>query len=266
MRNSSKNKKSRGLFWWIGILISTCMMVGGILCFLQYFKESKDARDLYTEIAEIHDKYSNIVENTEVIIGSSLTEKDFLDECKELYEINDDIVGWICFPETTINYPVMQTSLSNRDYYLYRDFYKRSNKYGCIYAAEDCDVFEPSDNVTLYGHHMGDGSMFAGLDAYKDKEYWEGHQTFTFDTLYEHHIYQIISVFKISADDDSFRYHMFTDALDEEEFNEFIANIKSRQFYETEIPVEYGDKIVCLSTCEYTLYNGRFVVVGKRIS
>ena len=28
---------------------------------------------------------------------------------------------------------------------------------------------------------------------------------------------------------------------------------------------EYGDKLLCLSTCEYTLGNGRFVVVAKRV-
>ena len=56
------------------------------------------------------------------------------------------------------------------------------------------------------------------------------------------------------------------DAESEEEFNEFIATIKRLSFYDTGITPVYGDKIICLSTCEYTLENGRLVVAAYRIS
>ena len=38
-------------------------------------------------------------------------------------------------------------------------------------------------------------------------------------------------------------------------------------FYDTGITPQYGDKLICLSTCEYTLGggNGRFVVCAYRI-
>ena len=56
------------------------------------------------------------------------------------------------------------------------------------------------------------------------------------------------------------------DAFDQEEFDEFIATAKELSFYDTGITPKYGDKIICLSTCEYTLPNGRFVVAAVRIS
>ena len=183
-----------------------------------------------------------------------------------IYAINSDTVGWIKIPDTKINYPVVQ-SKDQRDYYLNRSFYKKWSAWGAIYAREECDINAPSDNITLYGHHMQDGSMFAGLDKFKKKDFWEDHQTFTFDTLYEHHTYQIIAVFKTSANlDEGFMYHKFSDAQSEEEFNEFVATVKKLAFYDTGLTAEYGDKLLCLSTCEYTLNNGRFVVVAKRIS
>ena len=52
----------------------------------------------------------------------------------------------------------------------------------------------------------------------------------------------------------------------EEEFNEFIATIKDLSFYDTGITPVYGDKIICLSTCEYSQDNGRLVVAAVRIS
>ena len=46
-----------------------------------------------------------------------------LPEYAELYEMNNDVVGWLAIEGTQINYPVMQTP-DSRDYYLHRDFYR----------------------------------------------------------------------------------------------------------------------------------------------
>lgn len=195
------------------------------------------------------------------------TEPTILPEYQELYEMNNDLVGWIKIPETNVDYPVMQ-SPDNPNYYLDRNFYKEKSRLGAIYVREACDVFKPSDNVVIYGHYISNGkSMFAHLHKFSKKSFWKDHQTFTFDTLYEHHTYQIISVFKTSANaGQGYPYHRFNDAKNAEEFDEFIKSIKKIDFYETGISAEYGDKLVTLSTCEYTLDNGRLVVVAKRIS
>ena len=195
------------------------------------------------------------------------TEPQILEQYQAVYELNNDMVGWIEVPGTKVNYPVMQTP-GNKDYYLKRDFYHNWSEWGSIYAREVCDINKPSDNVVLYGHHMADGSMFAQLETrYKKQSFWEEHQYLTFDTLYEHHTYQIIAVFRTSANvGQGFSYHIFNEADSEEEFNEFIAEVKRLALYDTGLTAEYGDKLLTLSTCEYTLDNGRFVVVAKRIS
>lgn len=198
--------------------------------------------------------------------GGDTSESTILPEYQAVYELNPDMVGWIKIEGTKVDYPVMQTP-DNEDYYLYHNFNKEWSLWGAIYAREECDIFTPSDNITLYGHHMRDGSMFAQLDKFKNKSFWEEHKTFTFDTLYEHHTYEIIAVFKTSAiTGEGFAYHKFSQASSEEEFNEFISTVKSLQFYDTGVTAEYGDMLLTLSTCEYTLEEGRFVVVAKRIS
>ena len=63
-----------------------------------------------------------------------------------------------------------------------------------------------------------------------------------------------------------FAYHLMADAKDEAEFNKFVATCKELSFYDTGITPVYGDKLLCLSTCEYTIDNGRFVVAAVRIS
>ncbi len=182
-----------------------------------------------------------------------------------VYDLNPDVVGWIRIDGTRVNYPVMHTP-NSPDYYLKKDFDREYSEWGSIYMREECDIWEPSDNITLYGHCMRDGSMFADLHEYLEKDFWEGHQLIYFDTLYDYHVYEIFAVFKTSADlGEGFRYHMFVDAESEKEFNDFVSECKKLSFYDTGITPTYGDKLISLSTCEYTLDNGRLVVVARRI-
>lgn len=205
-----------------------------------------------------------VSELVEVIDTNTGTHAWVLPEYAELFAMNPDMVGWIVIEDTTVNYPVMQTP-DRTDYYLYRDFYKKDSKHGCIYAREQCDV-NTSDNVVIYGHRMKDGSMFNNLLHYGKFDYYESHKYIQFDTLTERHTYEILAVFKTVATERGFDYHLFNDAADAADFDEFVAECKALSLYDTGVDAQYGDKLITLSTCEYSQDNGRMVIVAKRIN
>jgi sortase B len=189
-----------------------------------------------------------------------------LPEYADLYLMNTDLVGWIRIEDTQINYPVMQTP-DSVDFYLKRDFEKASSQSGCIYVREQCDVFAPSDNLTIYGHNMRNGTMFHDLAKFRSKSFWETHRTFTFDTIIAHHTYEIVAVFTTTASvGKGFAYHQFVNAQDEADFDRFINTAKKLALYETGVTATYGDKLITLSTCEYSQVNGRLVVLAKRVT
>ena len=192
-------------------------------------------------------------------------ESEILFRYRSLYTINNDMVGFIEIPGTSIKYPVVQSPYS-ANYYLRRNFYKRSATCGTIYVREACDVNKPSDNITIYGHKMTNGTMFADLHKYKDKEFWQDHTSIYFDTLTEYHTYEIFAVFQTEANQgNSFNYHLFDDAKDEAEFNQFVKSCKALSYYETGITPTYGDKLITLSTCDKSMDDGRLVVVARRV-
>ncbi len=188
-----------------------------------------------------------------------------LDKYKELCRMNGDMAGWISIEGTKISYPVMHTP-GNPDYYLDHSFEKEYSAYGVPFAAGHCSPLLPSDNIIIYGHHMRNGTMFSGLEDYEDKDFYERHKTICFDTLAETGKYEVMAVFKTTVyDQEGFRFYLFANAETGEEFKEYVEKCKELSLYDTGVGAEYGDKLVTLSTCEYSHKNGRFVVVAKRI-
>ncbi len=270
----------KGLYYglltlFIGIFLISASYLG------IYFYNSMAAQNEYNKLSQLVSQGKDQPQSTVPYIppmqfeapssGETVPEETgsgnmILPEYAPLYLFNSDIVGWIQIEGTKIDYPVMQSPYE-KDYYLKRDFDKQSNKHGCIYVRETCDVFTPSDNVTIYGHHMRDGSMFAALMKYRKQEFFEEHRYIRFDTLLERHTYEVIAVFKTSGySDEGFAYHRFENAADAEEFDAYVAKCKQLSFYDTGVDAQYVDKLITLSTCEYSLSNGRLVVVAKRVS
>ena len=91
--------------------------------------------------------------------------------------------------------------------------------------------------------------------------------TIRFDTLSSLGEYEIVAVFKTVAYAESgFKYYHFVDAAGEDDFNAFVGQCKALALYDTGVGAEYGDKLLTLSTCEYSRTNGRMVVVAKLIT
>ena len=233
---------------------------------IKHYTESAKQEALYDSLAEIVETEPD--ENVEPAEPIQYTEtKTILPEYTELFTQNSDMVGWITVENTKINYPVMQ-SKNEPNFYLKHGFDKAYTDYGCPYVQENCDVQEPSDNLIIYGHHMNDGSMFAGLMKFTDKAFWKQHKRISFNTLTDVQEYEVIAVFKTfvySNSPDSFKYYHFVDAENEDEFNAYVEKCRELSLYDTGVSAEYGDKLISLSTCEYSRTNGRLVVVAKLV-
>lgn len=210
----------------------------------------------------------------------TLPQAEMLHSMQKLYEINDDIIGWLTIEDSVIDYPVMQTP-EDEEYYLDRDFDKNYNSNGCLIMDTDsvvgsgtkendyADGTLPSTNLIIHGHHMKNGEMFGNLDKYKNINYFKDHRIIKFSSLYENREYEVCAVFLsqvyLKTQTDVFKFYNFFEAENEEEFNDFYNNIKELSLYDTGVKAKYGDEFITLSVCAYHVENGRLVVVGKRI-
>ena len=242
------------------IKISIVILLIGIMLISSYFiykdfKEDKEQENIFEEL-------ENIVTTNET--DEEKEQKEDNINLNELYKINNDIVGWLEIENTNMNYPVMQTK-DRPDYYLRKNFYKEYSVFGTPYIDENCDI-ENGNNLIIYGHHINGNKMFGELENYKNEEYYNKHKFIEFYTLNEKAEYEIISVFKTTVyNDKGFKYYQYYNLENEKEFETFINKCKELSLYDTQKIAKYGDKLLTLSTCEYSQSNGRLVVVARKI-
>lgn len=246
----------------------TLIKLSAVLFASLFFVSAYQVMGWYQESRQSRQKFEAI----EALLGSSVPAvglsgsaddgvQPILSEYLAVYEANTDFVGWVEIEGTKINYPVLQ-SPDDPDFYLKHNFEKQYSAYGTPYMQSDCDLLT-SDNLLLYGHSMKDGSMFTNLKKYRDVEFYRAHSSIRFDTRYSYGTYEIIAAFSTTANDGGFAYNAFVNASDEAEFDAYIAKCKELTPYEIETTAQYGDRLITLSTCEYTHNNGRMVVVAK---
>ena len=162
----------------------------------------------------------------------------------------------------------MQTN--NNDYYMTYNYKKEYSKDGALFLDKAYDWNIPSTNLLIYGHNnIGSSEMFVELLKYKKEDFYKAHKTIKFTTTSEESEYEIIAVFKSRVyyqhEQNVFRYYYFINANNETEFNSFVSNAKKASLYKIDATATYGDQLMTLSTCEYSVKDGRFAVVARKI-
>ena len=247
--------------WLAGLLfiVSVVLLTISIYFLMGMFLQERQDNQLQHQLQEmLQEKSDEIGEDSS---GDSLAQIDA--GILALHEENPDCIGWITIDGTRIDYPVMYRP-GDKNYYLHRDFNGEYSVNGCLYLAEEC-VPGDSDNLIIYGHHMNSGKMFADLEKYKDEDFYKEHPMIQFRTIWGNEEYEILAAFTTPVyTGNDFNYYNFIKAQKGEDYEYFIREIKRKGIYETKVTACYGEKLLTLSTCEYSQKNGRMVVVAKK--
>lgn len=225
---------------------------------------NNESKDDYKSVASSY--ASNIEDSTEITSPSeiNINKPENPVDFDALIKKNPDIYSWIYMPETQINYPVCRHATED-NFYLDHDIYGNYSYAGAIYS-QFCNSREYSDRVTvLYGHNMADGSMFANLHRFKDKDFFDENKYFYIYTEDRKLTYEIVSAFVY---DDRHIMNTF-DFSDDKVFEDYLAMIKNPRSVSSnvrdEVSLDINDKIVVLSTC-LNSGDGRYLVQGVLIN
>jgi len=171
---------------------------------------------------------------------------------------NDDIIGHIWVPGTTIDYLVAQGT--DNDFYLYHDLHGRRYAPGSIFLDYLADIHTPGDqNWVLYGHNMRRNHKFHMMRNFLNQDFFFANRYIHFSTIYADYVFEIFAVYVTHI---SFYYtwNVFDD------WGWKIQEFKDRSRFDPGITVTGDDRVLTLSTCDTGYRNNRIVMHGVLIS
>jgi sortase B len=174
-----------------------------------------------------------------------------------LKAINPDIVGWVMIPGTRINYPIVQAG--DNDFYLKHLFDKTYNEAGAIFLDGENDPTITGQNNIIYGHNLIDGSMFAGLKAYREQDFFDAHRTILLATPEKSYRLEVDAALVCDANDKIRRFG-FADRAD---FDAYAEMLLEYAVINTLPPGEIPERLYCFATCTDSDYSKRMVVLAS---
>ena len=178
---------------------------------------------------------------------------------------NSRTVGWLKVGNI-VDTPVVRGEGS---FYLNHNFLREHATGGTVFLDEHCSIWPKDEHMVLYGHNMRNGTVFGNLDYYRELSYLKRYPIITFDTIYEEAKYVVVSVYDMSGEteDPHFMQMLQFNFADNEDFWTFFHQTerRDRNIYDIPVDVQYGDKLLTLITCSYTLYDGRLIVMCREL-
>ena len=242
-------KKNRRVFNIITFILSLICIFGIVYSLFNIFNWKKDV-DSNKKLKEEIFKKIEKKENDEYDI-------DFV----SLKNQNPDTVAYLVVKGTDISYIVVKGS--DNEFYLNHDFNRDYNVAGWIFADYH-NMFNGSDkNTVIYGHNMKDGSMFGSLKNIFTSSWQEdiNNRKVILITETGKYEYEVFSIYSIKAEE----YYINTIFNTNDEYFNFLNEIKSRSDLDFGVELNPTDKILTISTCTGT-GSGRVVLHARLIN
>ena len=210
---------------------------------------------------------------------------NFLEQIAGMKEENEDTVGWLQVPGTTIN-DVVVCNFESNQFYHRRNFQKEYDFNGIYYADRRSTFGDGSReqlgvNTCIYGHAMTDDEenekyniLFAPLPDFRYEEMAKDMPYIFFSTEKENLAFEVFAVFIANTDNADIPYNR--NDIEQKEFVKMVKEqVLPRSLYDYDVEIKDDDKFITLSTCIYKLPDGtpthypdtyyRYAIMGRLV-
>lgn len=198
-------------------------------------------------------------EETDSTAKEKTPERQISMDFTELLKTNSDIKGWIFGEGTNVDYPILQTD--DNDFYMDHLYNKEANSSGSIFADYRNESDFSDRNTVLYGHHMGNGTMFGSIEHYASQDFYDATPTMMLYTPEGDYRIELICGTHESGDEQFVEFNFKT----EEDFQKYVESFRERSTFKSDVQVQPGDKLISLCTCAYVFDNARFLLMGRLV-
>lgn len=253
--------RKRSLIYWLSLVFCTTgvLLCGGL--FLHQWEEYRTGEVAYSTLAgTVVTGFEDSPSQPQEILPDKpeeSTQEEHLPQVdfETLESINSDVVGWLYCPDTVISYPVVQGK--DNTYYLDHLFDGTRNGAGCLFLDCQCVGLEGKNSV-IYGHCMKNGTLFASLEKYQDQTYYDAHPSLFLLTPEGTLTIELFSAYVTGASGDAWQL-TFSSV---EEYGTWLEELQEQSCFKSNVVPRTSDRVMTLSTCNYTFQSARFVCHG----
>lgn len=177
-------------------------------------------------------------------------------DLSSLKEVNGDVTGWICVPNTAVSYPMVYGAARDSTFYLNHNWAGNNSIVGAIFIDPANSPSMKNFNTVIYGHNMNNGSMFGTLKNFRSQSYYAAHPNIYITTESGAACYQIFSAYEVSTEGTSYQLRFGS----QQERQDFIDFCLAQSVISTGVTPTANDHIVTLSTCTGYGHSTRWVV------
>lgn len=258
--------RSKSRYWiWVALILAL-LIVLGMWIFATwvdpYLKEKKfqELWSIYMQ-ENVPDELPEGAEELKLPSG-------ILSQFVLLYQMNPDVRGWLTIDDSNINYPVTENPTAG--YYENHDYDGKTSSYGVPHVVDGTSFTQGKNNraLVIYGNNTDNGMMFSQLSEYTKLSFLKEHPLIEFNTLFRESDYKVFAVMLVQdgdTDENAFDYTVDTFGS-EDDFVEYVAQIRQRSLFDTPVDVLSGDDLLMLTTpIEHSFDKARIVVVARRV-
>ncbi|MGM9941841.1 MAG: class B sortase [Bulleidia sp.] len=258
---AKKKRKARKLTKFGRIVTDIILVIAlGAACFsgwklyqgLSTYNQSKSSYDTLRDAA---------VKKPEVSQPDSSQEQESDDtlviDHAAMAAINPDYVGWIHMKNSDISYPMVQGT--DNEYYLNHLYTKEENYVGSVFL--DCNSSRDftDRNTVIYAHNVKNGTMFMEIARFEDPSWYADHDVLEIYTASQNYrLYPVAGILTTGSDN----YVSYAFESDEAYMN-YVNRFVSNSTFQSNQTVTPQDQTVLLSTCSYSLTDGRYALLCR---
>ena len=216
--------------------------------------------------ANIFHRWAAVLLTLALLTGCALAEETvpaIPEAFAELYAQNPHVVGTLEM-DPDISLPVVQWDNS---FYIDHDFDGNEDVAGTLFVDSRNSLDPQDDHILIYGHNMKDGSMFGSLNNYRNVGFLRNTVCIEFNTIYGDAQYVPFALFDASMTKDDPNYFKLIrlNFSEEQPFDAFLADVQSRSLFNIPVDVNENDQLLSLVTCSYSMDNGRFIIMCRKL-
>ena len=252
-----KHKKARKLLLPIIAAILVLAVIGGYFGYLYAYLPYQCKND-YITLREYKDDMGS----------GKIPQEISLAQYGRLYEINNDMLGWLTIEGTNIDYPIVSSAKTGNNYYKNHTFLGVKGTFGTPYFTGEYGIHSAYPrNLAVFGNNTGDGNMFSDLEKYLNPDFFKSHVKITMNSILYDDEWKVVSVMLMDKSLTTAAVNYTESFADKTEIaSDYISALSTYSAIALDTKIETSDHLLTLITSYSKDENKNVVVTAKRIT